>query len=351
MQQRFADAKGAYRSVLAHGAPADRKNAALALAVIDWKIDGDTARAMRDLRPFIATSPALTMVSRARLDAHNVAGARAAARAALVAAHDAEERRAAAVALADAAAFPYERSCIDSAVPRPRVRGDSALRSAIAQLRATVDGRGGASRRVGAPGAARGPHRRLAVARARVAIVLRRGPPRAGRSARTRGERARLHGEGRRTGEGRACIRGARGLEDVRARGSARDVRRVFPRARAPPRRRSSRTRASCARPRASRTSTTAMSPSRARTPMRGAPSSTPRGNGCGRSSRGAHPFPRTPSTRSRRSWNSASISSSTWAPPAACSTCTPVIASRRRIARCASTGSPRTSASPCSTA
>ena len=141
MQQQFPDAQRGYRAALAKGALADRKKAALALAVIDWMIDGDTARAMRDLRPFAQTSPALAMMSRARLNAHNVAGARSAARAAITAAHDDEERRAAAVALGAAAAFPYEWSCLDSTAPartRTRARNDSTVREAITRLRATV---------------------------------------------------------------------------------------------------------------------------------------------------------------------------------------------------------------------
>ncbi|HEV7705138.1 MAG TPA: hypothetical protein VGO46_12640, partial [Gemmatimonadaceae bacterium] len=138
MQQRFPDAKRAYQAVLARGALTDRKNAALTLAVIDWKIDGDTALAMRDLRPFASTAPALTMMSRARLDAHNAVGARTAARASLAAAHDAAERRAAEVALANVAALPYETSCIDSVSPYPRARDDSLVREAIAHLRASV---------------------------------------------------------------------------------------------------------------------------------------------------------------------------------------------------------------------
>lgn len=138
MQQRFPDAERDYRTVLAHGTAADRKKAALAVAVIDWKIGGDTTRAMRDLRPFVRSSEVLTMMSRARLDAGNVAGARTAARAAIAAARDAEERRDAVVAFADAASFAYERSCIDSLAPRPRARDDSIAREALAQLRAIV---------------------------------------------------------------------------------------------------------------------------------------------------------------------------------------------------------------------
>jgi hypothetical protein len=136
MQQRFPDAAAAYRTVLANGTLDDRKKAALGVAVIDWKIDGDTARAMRDLLPFIRSSKTLTLMSRARLDARNVAGARTAARAAIAAAHDSDERQDAVVALADAASFPYERWCLDSAGPRPRARDDSTVRSAIVQLRA-----------------------------------------------------------------------------------------------------------------------------------------------------------------------------------------------------------------------
>ena len=138
MQQRFPDAERDYRAVLAHGTVADRKKAALAVAVIDWKIDGDTVRAMRDLRPFVHSSEVLTMMSRARLDARNAAGARTAARAAIAAAYDAEERRDAVVAFADAASFAYERSCIDSLAPRPRAKDDSIARAAVAHLRAIV---------------------------------------------------------------------------------------------------------------------------------------------------------------------------------------------------------------------
>src|ERR1700733_4993169 len=65
MQQRFADAQQAYRVVLAHGTLDDRKKAVLAVALIDWMIDADTARAMRDLRPYSAYSPALTVTCRA----------------------------------------------------------------------------------------------------------------------------------------------------------------------------------------------------------------------------------------------------------------------------------------------
>jgi hypothetical protein len=139
MQQRFPDAQRAYRSVLAKGSVTDRKEASLALALIDWMIDADTARAMRDLRPFITTSKALTMASRARLDARNESGARTAARAAIAAARDAEERRDASVALADAALFPYEASCLDSTAPRPGASATSVVREAKARLRATVD--------------------------------------------------------------------------------------------------------------------------------------------------------------------------------------------------------------------
>ncbi|HEY2898625.1 MAG TPA: hypothetical protein VGJ12_15910 [Gemmatimonadaceae bacterium] len=139
MQQHFPDAQRAYRSVLATGSASDRREAALALAVIDWMIDGDTARAMRDLHPFVSTAPALTMVSRARLDAHNASGARAAGRAAVTAARDAEERRDASVALADAALFPFEASCLDSTAPRPGASAAHAAGAARAQLRATVN--------------------------------------------------------------------------------------------------------------------------------------------------------------------------------------------------------------------
>ena len=139
MQQHFPDAQHAYRSVLATGSRSDRKEAALALAMIDWMIDGDTARAMRDLHPFVSTAPALTMVSRARLDARNASGARAAARAALTAAHDAEERRDASVALGDAALSPYEISCLDSTAPRPGASAASAAGEAKAHLRASVN--------------------------------------------------------------------------------------------------------------------------------------------------------------------------------------------------------------------
>ena len=138
MQQNFPSAQRAYRAVLAHGVLADRKNAVLSLAVIDWMIDDDTALAMRDLRPFANTSPALAMMSRARLNAHNATGARTAARAAIVAAHDAGDRREAAIALADVAALPYERSCIDSGAPRPRARDDRLVRESIAHLHAAV---------------------------------------------------------------------------------------------------------------------------------------------------------------------------------------------------------------------
>jgi hypothetical protein len=138
MQQHFPDALRAYRSVLADGSTSDRKQAALALGMIDWMIDGDTAQAMRDLHPFMNTAPALTMASRARLDAHNVSGARAAARAAVAAARDEEERRDASVALGDAALFPYEAACLDSTAPRPGARDESAAREAKARLRASV---------------------------------------------------------------------------------------------------------------------------------------------------------------------------------------------------------------------
>ena len=138
MQQHFPDAQRAYRSVLATGSPSDRKQAALALAVIDWMVDADTAQAMRDLHPFISTAPALTMASRARLNAHNVSGARTAAGSAIAAARDAEERRDASVALADAALYPYEAACLDSTAPRPGASAASAAREAKARLRASV---------------------------------------------------------------------------------------------------------------------------------------------------------------------------------------------------------------------
>ncbi len=149
MQQRFPDAQRAYSAVIASGAPADRAEAVLSLAVIDWKIDGDTVRAMRDLAPFHASAAALTMMSRARLDAGNVDGARAAAFAALRGTYDgpraSEERRDAAVALADAAAYPYEHSCFESNASRahPSARSDSTLRVAIALLRADVTAESG----------------------------------------------------------------------------------------------------------------------------------------------------------------------------------------------------------------
>jgi hypothetical protein len=138
MQQRFSDAQAAYRAVLAHGSLADRKKAAVAVAGIDWMVDDDTTLAMRELRPFARTSPALTMMSRARLNARNVLGARIAARAAFASAHDADERREAAVALGDAAAFPYEQSCLDSASARPGARDAAAIRETITHLRAEV---------------------------------------------------------------------------------------------------------------------------------------------------------------------------------------------------------------------
>ena len=138
MQQRFADAKVAYRAVLTHGTLADRKKAAVAVAGIDWMVDDDTTLAMRELRPFLRFSPALTMMSRARLSARNVPGARIAARAAFASAHDADERREAAVALGDAAAFPYEQSCLDSGSARPGTRDAAAVREATAHLRAEV---------------------------------------------------------------------------------------------------------------------------------------------------------------------------------------------------------------------
>lgn len=139
MQQHFPDAQRDYRSVLAKGSATDRRHAALALALIDWMVDGDTARAMRDLHPFVSTAPALTMASRARLDARNPSAARAAARAAISAAHDAEERRDAAVALADAALFPYEAACLDSTASRPGASAASAARQAKTRLLATVN--------------------------------------------------------------------------------------------------------------------------------------------------------------------------------------------------------------------
>ena len=138
MQQRFTDAQRAYRAMLATAPAIDRKEAALALAVIDWKIDGDTARAMRDLRPFIATSPALTMASRARLDAHNVSGARSAARAAIATAKDAEERRDAEVALGDAALARTKPRASTRRRPRPRAHPRASVaREASARLRAS----------------------------------------------------------------------------------------------------------------------------------------------------------------------------------------------------------------------
>jgi len=136
MQQRFADAQAAYRAVLAHGTLADRKKAAVAVAGIDWMVDDDTTLAMRELRPFARSSPALTMMSRARLNARNAAGARIAARAAFASAHDADERREAAVALGDAAAYPYEQSCIDSVTAHPDARDAAVVREAIRHLRA-----------------------------------------------------------------------------------------------------------------------------------------------------------------------------------------------------------------------
>jgi hypothetical protein len=138
MQQHFPDATRAYRSALANGSGSDRKQAALALAVIDWMIDGDTMQAMRDLRPFMSTAPALTMASRARLDARNVSGARTAANAAIAAARDAEERRDASVALGNAALVPYEAACLDSTAPRPGASAERAARDAKARLRASV---------------------------------------------------------------------------------------------------------------------------------------------------------------------------------------------------------------------
>jgi hypothetical protein len=138
MQQRFPDAQRAYRAVIAHGTLADRKKAAVAVAGIDWMVDDDTTLTMRELRPFARISPALTMMSRARLNARNVTGARLAARGAIASAHDADERREAAVALGDAALFPYEQSCLDSASSRPNARDAAAVREAIARLRAEV---------------------------------------------------------------------------------------------------------------------------------------------------------------------------------------------------------------------
>ncbi|HMI58358.1 MAG TPA: hypothetical protein VK511_09935, partial [Gemmatimonadaceae bacterium] len=138
MQQRFSDAQVAYRAVLAHGTLADRKKAAVAVAGIDWMVDDDTTLALRELRPYARFSTALTMMSRARLHARNVSGARIAARAAIASAHDADERRDASVALGDAAAFPYEQSCLDSASARPGARDAAVVREAITHLRAEV---------------------------------------------------------------------------------------------------------------------------------------------------------------------------------------------------------------------
>lgn len=138
MQQRFVEAQGAYRAVLANGALADRKKAVLVVALIDWMVDVDSARAMRDLRAYAAYAPSLTMMSRARLDAGNITGARSAARRALALSRDPEERQEAAAALGDAVSLPYERSCIDSAAPRPDPRGDSVVSNAIVRLRAVV---------------------------------------------------------------------------------------------------------------------------------------------------------------------------------------------------------------------
>ena len=138
MQQHFTDAARDFRAVLAGADTTDRRKASLALSEIDWLINADTARAMQDLRPFIATAPALVMASRARLDAHNVRGAISAARAALAAAHDTDERRDATVALASAALDPYERSCIDSTHARPAAR-DANLTEALGAARASVN--------------------------------------------------------------------------------------------------------------------------------------------------------------------------------------------------------------------
>jgi hypothetical protein len=138
MQQRFSDAQAAYRAVLTHGTLTDRKKAAVAVAGIDWMVDDDTTLAMRELRPFATSSPALTMMSRARLHARNVSGARIAARAAIASAHNADERREASVALGDAAAFPYEQSCLDSGSARPAARDAAVVREAITHLRAEV---------------------------------------------------------------------------------------------------------------------------------------------------------------------------------------------------------------------
>ncbi|MEO5797975.1 MAG: hypothetical protein ABIS00_00905 [Gemmatimonadales bacterium] len=137
MQQEFVLADSAYREVLAHGTSADRKLAALALAGMDWRVQRDTARAIHDLVPFAGTPPALIMTSRARLGFGNVTGAMSAAQAAMVAARDEEERRTAAGALADAALFTPERSCLDS-TPPIAPRDDAAVRDALAQLRAIV---------------------------------------------------------------------------------------------------------------------------------------------------------------------------------------------------------------------
>ncbi|MEP6573832.1 MAG: hypothetical protein ABJD11_14100, partial [Gemmatimonadota bacterium] len=137
MQQDFALADSTYRDVLAHGTPADRKLAALALAGMDWRIQRDTARTMRDLLPFARTSSALVMASRARLAFGNLTGALSTARAAIAAAHEDEERRNAAVALADAALYPYEQSCLDSAAHAP-LRNEAAVRDALSRLRIVV---------------------------------------------------------------------------------------------------------------------------------------------------------------------------------------------------------------------
>lgn len=137
MEQHFAAADSAYRAVLASGTLADRGLAAVALAGIEWRIGRDSTRAMRDLRPFAGTAPALVMMSRARLAFGNVPGALAAARAAIATAHDAEARRDAAVALADAASYPYERSCLDADAHAP-ARNPAALRDALARLRTIV---------------------------------------------------------------------------------------------------------------------------------------------------------------------------------------------------------------------
>lgn len=137
MQQHFTLADSAYRDVLAHGSPDDRKRAALALAGMDWHIQRDTTRAMRDLQAFAGTVPALVMASRARLASGNVTGAMAAARGAIAAAHDDQGRRDAAVALADVALFTPEHSCLDSATPISP-RNDAAIRDARSHLHRIV---------------------------------------------------------------------------------------------------------------------------------------------------------------------------------------------------------------------